>query len=264
MTDADDVVGAEDRAGDPVSVDVCSVGAAVVDELPLVTGSAQDGVAARYQQVVEDDVVFGCAADRDDQLVDGVHRGRRPGDRGGAAGHPRWRRWSWWRRRRPRRRRCGWSWWRWRRRVDDTRLGWGRGGLDGRNQLQRLPGRRRTHQHCRGLTYREPFDSLPVHEDPVAAVVHQNPARGRRLEHRVVSRHPWVVQMDVDVGGTANRPDAARGGMPDASAGAQLQRRDAGRDIGRVFHACLRCVSSLPVPSARTMFASRVRRPPLV
>ncbi len=66
VADADDVVGSDDRAGDPVAVDVGSVGAAVVDEFPLVAGAPQHGMVAGDQQVVEHDVVIGARPIADD------------------------------------------------------------------------------------------------------------------------------------------------------------------------------------------------------
>ena len=64
------------RAGDAVAIDVGAVGAVVVQQFPLGPGAAEQGVAARDQQIVEDHRVLRGTPDADHHRIDGMHRRR--------------------------------------------------------------------------------------------------------------------------------------------------------------------------------------------
>jgi hypothetical protein len=71
--DPDDVALGHPLLGDAPAVDERAVAAAQVGQRPAAGGVCQDGVPAGDEQVVEDDVAVGQAADRDARPAHGVH-----------------------------------------------------------------------------------------------------------------------------------------------------------------------------------------------
>lgn len=94
-----------------------------------------------------------------------------------------------------------------------------------------------------GLTYRQAFHPLSVHECAIGAQVDQNPSLRCGFQHCVLARHPRIVQSDIGFTGAANAPLAAGDGMPGAPRGPQFQPRC----IGVIMSAVSVMPSLLPV-----------------
>ncbi|VAZ68369.1 hypothetical protein LAUMK40_04521 [Mycobacterium kansasii] len=191
MTDADNVAGPQQRPADPGAVDVGAVGAVVVDQLPLTARTAQHRMPARDQQIIEHHIVVGATPDRHHQLINGMHRR-------GRAGHRRLTH----HRHRLRRRRLG---------------------PPARRQLHQLTRGRRPQHHRHRPRNGHPLDAGALDKHPIAAVVDQNPAPRARLQHRMITRHPRIIQPHISLSRPTNRPHPIRRGMPDPPTSAHLQ-----------------------------------------